>query len=343
MKSPCKISISRLIQNMIVFCPKHYKTTTTMVAKRFTVTLFFLVFYLVLIESKRPTGGNLKIQNCVQKSYSGSPVTIPDSFDLRTQSSCISPIRDQGNCGSCWAFASTQALTDRFCIAANNTVKRLLSPQQLVNCDLTCQVPQLGINCDNGCTGGFIDNAWEYLHITGGTGDSCIPYTGLDATCPNPYCSSDNVIYTSQTCYILSTVTDMQIDMLLYGTLSAGMEIYDDFYTYTSGIYTVQSTNQDGGHVVRLIGWGVSDGVPYWIAANQWSIYWGEDGYFQIRRGTNEASIESFVVAALPNLTALTVREYENYPPPATGANISLNFSVIGALVIVQLLYAHLF
>jgi len=155
---------------------------------------FLFILYFVLIESKKGTGGNLSPVTCPARSYSSSGITIPTSYDLRQYSSCISPIRDQGDCGSCWAFASTQALTDRFCIAANNTVKRLLSPQQLVDCDTTCQYPLSKINCDDGCNGGFIDNAWQYLNASGATGDSCLPYNGSNEICPSPYCQVDNVI-----------------------------------------------------------------------------------------------------------------------------------------------------
>jgi len=307
--------------------------------------LFLFVLYFGLIESRKSSlGGKLTITNCPQRSYSGVVINIPTTFDLRQNSNCISPIRDQGECGSCWAFASTQALTDRFCIAANDTIKRLLSPQQLVDCDNTCQFPNIRTNCDDGCNGGYIDNAWEYMNVSGVTGDSCLPYNATGSTtCPNPYCTIDNVIYKSKPCYTLKSITDMQIDILQYGTVSAGMEIYDDFYTYTGGVYTVQSSTLEGGHVVRLIGWGVENSVPYWLAANQWSINWGDNGYFKIRMGTNEAQIESYVVAGEANLLALTVKEYVEYPPPAAAGTLSLNFILIVSLVIMQIFVSNLF
>jgi len=297
---------------------------------------FLFILYFALIDSRRSTGGNLNVVNCPQRTYSTSGINIPASYDLRQYSSCISPIRDQGECGSCWAFASTQALTDRFCIAANSTVKRLLSPQQLVDCDATCQYPLIKVGCDTGCNGGFIDNAWEYMNTTGVTGDSCLPYNGSDGICPSPYCQNDNVIYKSKNCYSLKSITDMQIDILTYGTISAGMQIYDDFYTYTDGVYTVQSTTQEGGHVVRLIGWGVENSVQYWLGANQWTTYWGDNGYFKIRMGTNEAQIESYVVAGEANLLALTTREYVEYPPPAAAGTLYLSFFLIVSLVVMQ-------
>jgi C1A family cysteine protease len=89
--------------------------------------------------------------------------------------------------------------------------------------------------------------------------------------------------------------------------------VYDDFPSYTSGVYTVKSTTALGGHAIRLIGWGTENGVDYWIGANQWSSGWGENGYFRIRRGTNEAGIESTAIAGMADINALPAREYEEY------------------------------
>jgi cathepsin B len=71
-----------------------------------------------------------------------------------------------------------------------------------------------------------------------------------------------------------------------------GMMAYEDFLTYESGVYTVTTTQEAGGHAVRLVGWGTSDeGVDYWILINQWSEDWGMSGTAYIRRGTNEALV----------------------------------------------------
>ncbi|KAL8139063.1 hypothetical protein V2J09_005064 [Rumex salicifolius] len=75
-----------------------------------------------------------------------------------------------------------------------------------------------------------------------------------------------------------------------------------DFAHYKSGVYKHVSGEALGGHAVKLIGWGTSDeGEDYWLVANQWNKGWGENGYFKIRRGTNECGIEGDVVAGLPS------------------------------------------
>lgn len=134
-------------------------------------------------------------------------------------------------------------------------------------------------------------------------GLSCLPYTsddGITGTCPAlndnnvPVCSTtySNTVFKSSSCYQLTTVSSIQAEILTYGSVAAGIAIYvllssciydinahvciigmmayEDFLTYESGIYTVTSTVQAGGHAVRIIGWGTSDtGVDYWIIANQ--------------------------------------------------------------------------
>jgi len=108
--------------------------------------------------------------------YLEATVSVPSSFDARTQwSSCIHPIRDQGQCGSCWAFGSTEAFSDRFCIASSGKINVVLSPEDLVSCDTT----------DYGCSGGYLNMAWNYLQNTGAVLDSCFPYGATSGTAPS--------------------------------------------------------------------------------------------------------------------------------------------------------------
>ncbi len=113
-----------------------------------------------------------------QINYESVNTTLPDSFDSRQQwPNCIHPIRDQGQCGSCWAFAASEVLSDRFCIKTNGNINNVLSPQDLVSCDQS----------DYGCQGGMLDSSWEYLVKTGIVSDECLPYTsgdGSSAECP---------------------------------------------------------------------------------------------------------------------------------------------------------------
>jgi len=85
------------------------------------------------------------------------------------------------------------------------------------------------------------------------------------------------------------------------GPVEAAFTVYADFENYVSGIYHHVSGNALGGHAIRVVGWGVENGQDYWKVANSWNPYWGEKGYFRIRRGNNEVGIENQVTANGPN------------------------------------------
>jgi len=85
----------------------------------------------------------------------------------------------------------------------------------------------------------------------------------------------------------------MQQALMKAGPIEVAFTVYEDFEVYTGGIYKATSSKQMGGHAVKLVGWGVDNGVKYWKIANSWNPYWGENGYFRIVRGTNECGIES--------------------------------------------------
>jgi len=78
----------------------------------------------------------------------------------------------------------------------------------------------------------------------------------------------------------------------------AAFDVYEDFYKYKSGIYEYTAGDLVGGHAVRIVGYGTENGVDYWKVANSWDWYWGEAGYFRIRRGTNECGFESEITSA---------------------------------------------
>eukprot|EP00818_Percolomonas_sp_WS_P006723 CAMPEP_0117447834 /NCGR_PEP_ID=MMETSP0759-20121206/7082_1 /TAXON_ID=63605 /ORGANISM="Percolomonas cosmopolitus, Strain WS" /LENGTH=201 /DNA_ID=CAMNT_0005240187 /DNA_START=35 /DNA_END=636 /DNA_ORIENTATION=+ len=102
----------------------------------------------------------------------------PDSFDsYKNWPQCAHPVRDQAQCGSCWAFSASEALSDRRCISTGDSSSPILSPQDMVSCD----------HSDYGCRGGYLTNAWKYLEQTGIVTDKCMPYksgSGFVPSCP---------------------------------------------------------------------------------------------------------------------------------------------------------------
>jgi len=239
-------------------------------------------------------------------------VAVPDSFDSRQQwptCSSIQQIRDQSACGSCWAFGAAEAMSDRTCIF--NNVNLTLAVNDLVAC---CY------DCGDGCNGGYPGSAWDYWVQTGLTAESCDPYpfpscdhhiANSSNPCPSdeyptPKCkkqckdgSSWNTRYYGKSSYSVDS-DDIQSEILQSGPVEAAYSVYEDFLLYKSGVYKHHSGSYLGGHAVRILGWGVDNGTPYWTVANSWNSHWGDQGTFKILRGSDECGIESGIVAGLP-------------------------------------------
>lgn len=236
---------------------------------------------------------------------------LPASFDARERwSYCptISEIRDQGHCGSCWAFGAVEALTDRFCVHGNESVS--LSTNDLVSC--------CGFLCGDGCNGGWPYKAWRYFVRKGVVTSNCQPYfdkegcghPGCSPVFPTPKCFKgcvdDEVWGTSkhyaQDAYVVGpNQEEIKAELFLNGPVEVDFTVYEDFTYYKTGVYRHVYGGVDGGHAVKLVGWGTTDdGIDYWIIANSWNKSWGEDGFFRILRGVNECGIEADVVAGLP-------------------------------------------
>jgi len=209
---------------------------------------------------------------------------IPASFDARKQwPQSIHPIRDQQRCGSCWAFAASEVLSDRFGIASNGKEEAVLSPEDLVSCD----------SSDMGCQGGILSNAWNYLKDTGIVTDKCFPYTagqGTAASCETKCVDGESFTkYKSKDAYQITGVDNIKKEIMTSGPVETGFMVYKSFMSYTSGIYQRHWwefwDTLEGGHAVKIIGWGSENGVDYWLVANSWGTAWGEQGFFRIKQG----------------------------------------------------------
>jgi len=252
-------------------------------------------------------------------------VDLPASFDAREQwpqCASISEIRDQSACGSCWAHGAVEAATDRICIETNATSIFHLSANDLNSC---CD------SCGFGCGGGYPSNAWDWFTttgcVTGGNYNDfslCESYAlpscdhhepGKEKMCPSqeyqtPACvtscdsqSNYTVPFKSDkhklaTAYSVGTsVNDIMTEIYTRGPVEAAFTVYNDFLTYKSGVYTHQTGGVDGGHAVKILGWGNENGTDYWLVANSWNPDWGMNGFFKIKKGTDECGIEDGIVA----------------------------------------------
>uniref|UniRef100_A0A2S2NMJ7 Cathepsin B n=1 Tax=Schizaphis graminum TaxID=13262 RepID=A0A2S2NMJ7_SCHGA len=259
------------------------------------------------------------------KEYDNLFGRIPRKFDARKKwkhCTTIGRVRDQGNCGSCWALSTSSAFADRLCVATDSNFNQLLSAEELTFC---CH------KCGNGCNGGYPIKAWERFKkhglVTGGdykSGEGCEPYRVPPCpydeqgnnTCtgkpiePNHRCTrmcygdqeldfNEDHRYTRDSYYL--TYGSIQKDVMTYGPIEASFDVYDDFPSYKSGVY-IRSENASylGGHAVKLIGWGEEYGVPYWLMVNSWNEDWGDNGLFKIQRGTNECGVDNSTTAGVP-------------------------------------------
>merc|ERR1712086_1104759 len=223
----------------------------------------------------------------------------------------IGDIRDQSMCGCCWAFAGASAASDRLCISSEGKIAVPLSAQDICFCS----------NSD-GCQGGQISTPWDYIASTGavtggqqpfiaGTaGEDPDPFPAEGATgcknqespaCPKKCDAGSSATFKSDA-YTFSGSTQsasgeegIQKAIIAGGPVETAFTVYTDFANYVSGIYHHVSGSVEGGHAVRIVGWGVDGGNKYWKVANSWNPYWGEKGYFRIKRGGSECGIEDGV------------------------------------------------
>jgi cathepsin B len=250
----------------------------------------------------------------------------PASFDSRTQwPNCksITMIRDQSACGSCWAFGAAEAMSDRICIHSGQTDQTIISSEDLMEC---CYM------CGQGCNGGSVQGPWEYFKNTGlvsgglyGDHSTCKPYAFPPCAhhttstkypaCPTsdyhtPSCKrkcqdgypksyNDDKKFAA-TAYAVRGAASMVSDISTNGPIEAGFTVYEDFLTYQTGVYHHVTGSALGGHAIKILGYGTDSGVDYWLCANSWNETWGDNGYFKIKRGTNECGIEGTNYAGIP-------------------------------------------
>jgi len=235
--------------------------------------------------------------------FEGRKFALPASFDWRALGK-ISPVKDQGQCGSCWTFSTTGAMESAYAVKNNVNATTLLSEQAIVDCSTGC-APEDGQSvCNQGCNGGWPWTAVSDLMTFGGLPvESDYPYTAADGTCvisgkklfakPSNYsCLSGP----DQSGGPSDEVTQMPTYLMKGGALSIALNA-EMFFSYTSGV--MDSTSCEGtqlDHAVLIVGWGVQNNVQYWIVKNSWGAAWGESGYVRMARGKNLCGMAAAVM-----------------------------------------------
>ncbi|XP_058758097.1 senescence-specific cysteine protease SAG39-like [Vicia villosa] len=204
---------------------------------------------------------------------------IPSTVDWRKKGA-VTPVKNQGQCGCCWAFSAVAATEGIHQLSTGKLIS--LSEQELVDCDTKGE--------DQGCEGGLMDNAFKFIIQNHGLDTEAeYPYQGVDGTCN---ANKASVYAATITGYedvpanneqaLQKAVANQPISVAIDASGS-------DFQFYKSGVFT-GSCGTELDHGVTAVGYGVSnDGTKYWLVKNSWGTDWGEEGYIMMQRGVEAA------------------------------------------------------
>jgi len=254
-----------------------------------------------------------------------SPVLVRD---WRTKG-IMTPVKDQGHCGSCWTFSTSGCLEAHTCLAHDQDCSHWsgLSEQQLVDC--------AGDYNNDGCAGGLPSQAYEYLKYNHGmdTEDS-YRYTAQDG----PQCLATAGTVGATVAAVVNITSGDEAELVQaideIGPVSIAYQVSPDFRLYAHGVYDsydvttnttlCNSTNMDVNHAVVAIGLGTTadskhnnhddGGIPYYIVRNSWGASWGMEGHFWMKRGENLCGVSdcaSFPIVPTPTDKKETLADHE--------------------------------
>lgn len=211
--------------------------------------------------------------------------TLPESIDWVAKGA-VTPVKNQGQCGSCWAFSTTGAIEGAYAIATGKLVS--LSEQELVQCD----------DVDQGCSGGLMNNAFKYVEQHGLAAESDYPYTsgtGIRGLC-NDALQKKPVAHVTGYKDVASKDEDALKSAVAQQPVSVAIEADKrSFQLYKSGVFSSPFCGKQLDHGVLVVGYGSERGLllkhDFWKVKNSWGSTWGEDGYIKIARGKNMCGI----------------------------------------------------
>ncbi|PSN53177.1 Cathepsin L [Blattella germanica] len=204
-------------------------------------------------------------------------IDLPAEIDWRKKGA-VTGVKDQGRCGSCWAFSAIGSLEGQH--FRKTGVLTSLSEQNLVDCSR-----KYG---NEGCSGGRMDNAFQYIKDNGGIDtESSYPYEAMNDDCRY------NASTSGATDIGLVDIdkwdeTKLMEAVATVGPISVAIEVTDNFQRYHGGVFYDEScSGEQLNHGVTVVGYGTENGLDYWLVKNSWGADWGEEGYIKMARNKN--------------------------------------------------------
>ena len=239
--------------------------------------------------------GYKPLQSFGCNSFASHGSNLPDSFDW-TSKGVVNGVRDQGQCGSCWAFATTANAESVWAISSGKLLD--MSEEYLVDC-------ATGTGYFNmGCNGGNPDSAFKYMIKNGQCTEASYPYTsGTTKTAgPCQKCTSAGVSFSACSDVAPNDQLALKAAVSKQPVVIAIEADTRYFQSYASGILTDATkcgTNLD--HAVEIVGYGTENGIDYWKVRNSWGTTWGQNGYVLIQRSSSTNDIGVCGIAAQPS------------------------------------------
>ncbi|KAJ8984236.1 hypothetical protein NQ317_007468 [Molorchus minor] len=199
-------------------------------------------------------------------------VEVPDTIDWNSQGA-VAPVKDQGNCGSCWAFSTTGAIESAYYLKNNELVR--LSEQNLIDCSTPYG--------NGGCDGGLMQYAFAYVVDNGISTEETYAYAGLDESCQN----KESFVQISSYVDIEQSEETLKAAVASVGPVAVAIYV-DDMMFYLGGIFMENSCSKDLDHELLLVGYGTSNGQDYWYLKNSWGTTWGELGFLKMARNADD-------------------------------------------------------